>query len=129
MTDIVGLLDTNILIDISRGHNPALTWMRNNAQLILAIPSLVQMEMILGTQNKMEQEKVTRILQPFTIVYPNEIDAEWAMKQFTRFHLSHRIEIIDCFIAATSVRLQLPVYTRNTKDLGVFKDVVIVIPY
>ena len=51
------------------------------------------------------------------------------MHQFTRFHLSRRIEIIDCFIAAMSVRLQLPVYTRNAKDLGVFKDVKIVIPY
>jgi predicted nucleic acid-binding protein len=51
------------------------------------------------------------------------------MNRFEAYYLSHQIEIIDCFIAAMSVRLNLPVYSRNTKDLGVFKDVVVIVPY
>lgn len=129
MSTAVGLIDTNILIDVSRGYAPALIWMQRNSQLALALPSLVYMEMVLGTQNKTELGKITRILKQFPILYPSEVDAQWAMQQFELHHLSHQIEIIDCFLAAMSVRLQLPIYTRNTKDLGVFPDVKLVIPY
>ncbi len=128
MSTAVGLIDTNILVDVSRGYTPALTWMQHNSQLALALPSLVYMEMVLGTQNKIELGKITRILKQFPILYPTEVDAQWAMQQFELHHLSHQIEIIDCFLAAMSVRLQLPIYTRNTKDLGVFPNVKLVIP-
>lgn len=51
------------------------------------------------------------------------------MNRFEAYHLSHQIEIIDCYIAAMSARLSLPVYSRNAKDLSVFSDVTVVVPY
>lgn len=129
MTIAVGLLDTNILIDISRGYVPAISWMKNNSDLSLAIPSLVRMEMILGTQNKFDLQRVVATLDRFPITYPNEADAQWAMEQFEHVYLSHQIEIIDCFIAAIAIRLSLPLYTRNTKHLSIFKNLLLNVPY
>jgi predicted nucleic acid-binding protein len=129
MTSPVGLLNTNILVDISRNYPPAGQWMQANTQLPLVIPSLVRMEMVLGAENKTEQERIIKILKPFPVVYPSEADAQWAMEQFEIHFLSHQIEIIDCFIAAMVVRLKLPVYMRNTKDLGVFTGVQLHKPY
>ncbi len=124
MMSVIGLLDTNILIDVSHRYSPAISWMQNNPNLILAIPSLVRMEMVLGARNKAELEKTIKSLKPYPVVFPSEADSESAMNRFEAYYLSHQIEII-CFIAAMSARLNWPVYSRNTKDLGAFKDVVV----
>ena len=129
MTPAQGLLDTNILIDISRRYAPAIQWMQANTGLVLAIPSLVRMEMVVGAQNKLDLDRIVKTLKPFPVIYPSESDAQWAMEQFEIYYLRYQIEIIDCFIAATSIRLKLPIYTRNVKDLGIFKDVVLRVPY
>ncbi|MBI5671573.1 MAG: hypothetical protein HZC41_26575 [Chloroflexi bacterium] len=127
MNDLIGLPDTNIVVDFSRKYKPAIEWLRNNEQLVFGVPSLVRM--VPGASNRIEQDKVIRLLQPYTIVYPSELDAQWAMEQFEIYHLSHRIEIIDCFIAAMSARLQLPIDTRNVRNLNVFPGVLVHVPY
>jgi predicted nucleic acid-binding protein len=129
MTVLDGLLDTNIFIDILRGHKPAIEWMTSNPHLAFAIPSIVRMEIVLGAQNKIEQEKLVKQLKAFPLVFPSEADSQWAMEQFEIYYLSHQVEILDCFIAAISVRLQLPIFTRNVKHLSVFQGVAAHIPY
>jgi predicted nucleic acid-binding protein len=129
MMPAVGLLDTNILVDMLRGYRAAITWMQTNFGVALAIPPLVRMEIVLGAQNKTEQDRVTKLLSPYPILYPSEIDAQLAMTLFETHHLSHQVEIIDCFIAAMSIRWKLPIYTRNVKDLGVFPGIIVRVPY
>jgi predicted nucleic acid-binding protein len=123
-----GLLDTNILIDISRRYSPALNWLQKT-QLLLAVSSFTRMELIAGARNKTEQEKILRLLKPYGLVYPQAVDTKWAMEQFEAFHLSHQIEMIDCLIAATAVGLGLPIYTRNVKDMSLLPGVKLSIPY
>jgi len=123
-----GLLDTNIFIDISRRYALALNWLQSN-RLVFAVSSFTRMELILGARNKSEQEKIIAMLQTYDLVYPDETDAKWGMEQFEAFHLSHQVEIIDCMIAATSVRLGIPIYSRNVKDLGILPGVVVRVPY
>ena len=52
-----GLLDTNILIDISRRYSPAVAWLQGNSYLF-AVSSITRMELILGSRNKVEQQKI-----------------------------------------------------------------------
>lgn len=129
MINAVGILDTNILVDILRGYPPALTWGQSNADMVLALPSVVRMEMVLGTSDKQTLQKAQRLMKPYPILFPSEADAQSAMERFEQFHLSHRVEIMDCFIAALSMRLQLPIYSRNVRDLAVFGDVSVIAPY
>ncbi|MDX1995397.1 MAG: PIN domain-containing protein [bacterium] len=119
MNSIDGLLDTNILIDFMRGFPPAVAWMNANRNLRFVLHALVRMEMISGTKNGSEQASVEKLLSLFPILFPNEDDARWAMQQFEVVHLKSQIEIIDCLLAATSVRLNVAIYTRNVKHLRV----------
>ncbi len=73
------------------------------------------MEVIAGAQNKLEQHKASQFLKQFTLTYPIQADIEWAMKQFRAYRLGHNVGILDCLIAASSYRLQLPLFTRNLK--------------
>lgn len=53
------LLDTDILIDIQRGHTPAIAWFASLSE-IPSIPGFVAMELIQDAQNK---QKVRKALQ------------------------------------------------------------------
>lgn len=123
-----GLLDTNILIDISRRYPLALNWL-HHTPLRLAVSSFTRMELIVGARNRSEQEKIIQLLKPYGLVFPQAADAKWAMEQFEIFHLSHQIELIDCLIAATAVGLDIPIYTRNVKDMSLLPAVKLVVPY
>jgi predicted nucleic acid-binding protein len=126
---MTGLIDTNILIDILRGYPRAVKWAQSNPHITLWLPSIVRMEIVAGCNTKQELRDALNLMKPLKLVHITEVDSAWAMEKFELFHLSHKVEIADCFLAAMSIRLQLPVYTRNTKDLLVFKAVQIVNPY
>jgi predicted nucleic acid-binding protein len=108
-----GLLDTNIFIDVSRNYAPALLWLKNQS-LQFGVSSISRIELMLGARNKLEVQKINRLLQPFQLIYPNAADSQWAMEQFENFILSHQIEVFDCYIAASAVRLELLIFTRNS---------------
>jgi len=123
-----GLLDTNIFIDISRNYSPALLWLKNQT-LQFGVSSICRIELMLGARNKLEMQKIDRLLQPFQLIYPDAADSQWAMEQFENFNLSHQIEVFDCYIAASAVRLQLPIFTRNVRHLSLLPNVKVQVPY
>jgi predicted nucleic acid-binding protein len=49
------LLDTDVAIDIVRGHAPAVAWLQGLGSAPLGVPGLVVMELLQGCQNKQEQ--------------------------------------------------------------------------
>jgi predicted nucleic acid-binding protein len=124
-----GLLDTNILIDISRKYTPALDWVKANPTLFLGVSSFVRMELMGGVSNKLEHQKWVRELSSYPLLYPNDKDSQWALENFERYHLTHNIDIMDCVIASINFRLQLPLYTRNAKHFLPFKSIRIIKPY
>ena len=126
---VSALLDTNLFIDVSRNYAPAVKWMQNNAQTIVGVPSFVRMELVLGAKDKVKQQKIIGLLGSLPIIHVTETDSRWAMEQFEIFHLSHRVGIIDCFIAAACVRLNVPIYSRNAKDFSILPGVEVIIPY
>lgn len=58
------------------------------------------------------------LLHRFEKVYVNQADMDWAYQQQIQFHLSHNVGAMDCLIAASAYRLQVPLYTRNLKHFA-----------
>ncbi len=110
MSDFV---DTNILVDILRNHQPSLTWF--SQQTPLNITPLVWMELIAGSRDLKAQRQAIKLLSQFNMVYLTTSDMLWAMQQHTAFTLSHNIGILDCLIASVNYRLQVPLYTHNLR--------------
>ncbi|MCA0454968.1 MAG: PIN domain-containing protein [Chloroflexi bacterium] len=123
-----GLLDTNIFIDIARHYSSAIAWL-NSQHLQFGVSSITRIELMLGARNKAEVEKIDRMLRPFQLIFPDARDSQWAMEQFERFNLSHQLEIFDCYIAASAIRLGLPVVSRNVRDLSLLPSVLVQVPY
>ena len=122
------LLDTDILIDIQRGHAPALAWFASLDDLP-SIPGFVVMELIQDAQNSHQVRKALKLVAPLPIVWPTEGDCNQALSNFTAYHLSHNLGLIDSLIAACTVGLSASLCTFNVKHYKVVPGLRVEQPY
>lgn len=122
------LLDTDVLIDIQRGHVPAIAWFANLSE-VPSIPGFVVMELIQDAQNKQQVRKVLQLVAPLPVIWPAETDCARALSDFTAYHLSHRVGLIDALIAACAIGHGFVLCTFNTKHYRVIPGLNIEQPY
>ncbi|HSS78887.1 MAG TPA: PIN domain-containing protein [Thermoanaerobaculia bacterium] len=111
---MIGLLDTAIVIDILRDHLPAISWLQAQ-QEPLGLSPVVWLEIIEGAASKPDQKRAVQLLERFERVEVAPMDFDWAIRGALALRLSHNIDMMDCLIAASAQRLQLPLFTRNLK--------------
>ncbi|MCL2639394.1 MAG: PIN domain-containing protein [Phycisphaerales bacterium] len=130
MTEV--LLDSSIVIDATNNHPDALDyvneflWTNVNA---VAIHAFTFAEVIVGTHDARELFRLKRFLRPFRIEYPTVDDWPDALNFLGHLHLSHKVDLPDCLIAATALRLKLPVATVNDRHFRLFKGLKVIRPY
>ena len=108
------LVDTDVLIDIQRGHPPALAWFAGLTELP-AVAGFVVMELVQDARNAREVRRALKLVAPLHIVWPTEADCARALSDFTVYHLSHALGLLDALIAACAVGLSATLYTFNDK--------------
>lgn len=108
------MLDTDILIDLSRGYPPALAWFAslNDASLI---PGYAIFELLVGCDNALAVRRLQRWLRPFRIYWPTATDCDRALTTFARARLSHNLGILDALIGECAVGLGVPLCTFNAR--------------
>lgn len=125
---ISGFIDTTVTIHLYRGDPNAVTWI--NTAENLAITSIVWLELIYGANGRRGQQECIKLLNQFTLVNLTTSDQQWAMQTLLLKRLSDGVAINDCLIASVCHRLQLPLYTHNTKHMLHLLDPALVIqPY
>ena len=122
------LLDTDVLIDVQRGHPPALAWFANLTDLP-AVPGFVVMELVQDARNAGEVRQALKLVAPLQIVWPTEADCTRALSDFTAHHLSHGLGLLDALIAACAVGLSVRLCTFNVKHYQVVPGLVTAQPY
>ncbi len=122
------LMDTDVLIDIQRGHPPALAWLGGLTQLP-AVPGFVVMELIQDARNAAEVRRALRLVAPLAVVWPADVDCARALADFTAYHLSHNLGLLDALIAACAVGRSATLLTFNIKHYRAVPGLVVVQPY
>jgi predicted nucleic acid-binding protein len=110
---VTGLLDTAIVVDLLRSHAPAQEWLARQENL--GVSPIVWLEIIEDSKNLRAQGQAIRLLRHFERIELAPADAEWGIRQALRFRLSHNVDALDCLIASSSYRLNVPLYTHNLK--------------
>ena len=110
---MTGLLDTAILVDILRAYPAATTWLSGQGQL--GVSPVVWLEIIEGAENAKDQAKAVDLLRHFERIEMSSVDFDWAIQQALKLRLSHNVDMMDCLIAASAQRLEVPLFTRNLK--------------
>jgi len=117
----VDLLDTDVMVDVARGYQPALEWLASLEQAP-GLPSHVAMEMIQGCRDGFETAKMQRRLREFKRCHPTSDDLERAEITFARCNLSHKLGLLDAIIGELAVGLDATLYTFNCKHYRCVKD-------
>jgi predicted nucleic acid-binding protein len=122
------VLDTDVLIDVQRGHTAALAWFASLTE-VPSVPGLVVMELIQGARDAKQVREALRLTAPLPVVWPTITDHQRALADFTAFHLSHGLGLLDALIAAITVGLPAELCTFNDKHYRIVPGLVTVQPY
>jgi predicted nucleic acid-binding protein len=87
------------------------------------------MELIQDAQNARQVRKALRLVAPLPVVWPTPVDCEKALADFTAFHLSHGLGLLDALIGACAVGLSAELCTFNVKHYRVVPGLVTTQPY
>ena len=112
------LLDTDVLIDVQRGYLPALEWL-GSLDEIPSVPGLVVMELIQDASNTQQVRHALKLVSPLPVVWPTRGDCDRALSDYTAYHLSHRLGLLDSLIAACAIGLSANLCTFNLKHCQV----------
>ena len=122
------LLDTDILIDIQRGHAPAVAWLAALPELP-SVPGIVAMELLQDAQNAQQIRKALKLVSPLPIVWPTEADCNRALSDFAAYHLSRGLGLLDALIAACAIGLSATLCTFNVKHYQIVPGLTLQQPY
>ena len=123
------LLDTDVMIDVLRGYEPAAEWLKGVASQEIGLPGLVVMELLQGSQNAREQRKLEKYLDGFLLFWATGDDCARALTDFSIFHLSHQLGIFDALIGETAVGLEANLATFNTRHYRALANLTTIQPY
>jgi predicted nucleic acid-binding protein len=124
----VYLLDTDVLIDVQRGHPPAVAWFSSQTQP-LAVPGFVVMELVQAARNAGELQSARKLVAPFPVIWPTEADCARALSDLITLRLSHSLGLIDAVIAATAVGQNATLCTFNLKHYRPVPGLTLTQPY
>jgi predicted nucleic acid-binding protein len=115
------LIDTDVLIWLTRGHIGAATRLQNINQW--RISAVTYIELIQGARNKQELTRIKKglALNNTEILPINTAISNHATKLVEAYALSHSLQLADALIAATALENDLTILTANNKHFSAVK--------
>jgi predicted nucleic acid-binding protein len=115
------LVDTDVLIDISRGN-------RHAADFVDALPGdifigrISAMELIVGARNKRDQKVIEQFISLYSIKELSEAIGHEAHQRLKQYAKSHGLTLADALIAATAIANDLVLVSKNEKHFQPIKE-------
>lgn len=103
------LLDTNILIDVLRGQEPALLWLEQQSQVAISV--ITWIEVLAGCRDG-EAER----LEPWLESFPRLPLDQAIARETVQLRQEHGLKVPDAIILATARCHDLTLATRNSRD-------------
>lgn len=124
------LIDSSVFIDHARGFPLARLYLSQlDVETSMATHPAVVAEVLAGTRNLSEQREIDRLFSHFHIVAVIDADLIHSLDLLRQHRLSHGVGWIDCLIAATCLRLDIPIVTLNLKHFSAITGLGTISPY
>lgn len=115
------LIDTDVLIDISRGNANAADFVDGlNGEIFIGRVSA--MELIVGARDRRDQVVIEDFIALFEIQELTDSIGQEAYQKLKRYSKSHGLTLADALIAATANDQDLELVSRNEKHFRPIKD-------
>lgn len=122
------VLDTDILIDVLRGYEPALNWLATLTEQP-AVVSVCVMELIQGCRNRADLQAVQQLIAPLDIWYPTDEEMRAALTVFLQGYLRLRLSILDAVVGSVITHRAAVLATFNTRHYRAIPDLTTLQPY
>jgi len=124
------IVDSSIVIDYLRGRRVAQEFLDGlRVRDELATHVVVVAEVPAGARNLQELIEIDRAVKVFRMVPIGAEDSFASLELYKRHRLRDGVGWLDCLIAATCVRMSLPIATLNERHFQVFEGLRMVRPY
>lgn len=129
--DAMKLVDTDILIDVSRKVQEAIGVIDRlrDTGIVLSVSSITEMELIVGCRNKKELREAREFLDEFEILHLSESISLRAVELVERFHLSHGLSLPDALIGATAIMHDIELLSKNVRHFDMIEELKVSRPY
>jgi len=109
------LIDTDLLIDVSRDNQSAIDYL-DNLDDVWVISIITAMELMVGARNQREISEIDQLLVAYSVIPLSIQIGETGYGLLKQFAKSHGLRVFDSLIAATAIAANLPwsQKTRNT---------------
>ena len=121
------LVDTNIVVDVTRGSITAADYLDGLAGA-WSVSTITCLELLAGARTQRETNDLDLVLSGFRTIPPNEAitrRAYYLMKTYAR---SHGLQALDSLIAATAMEEGLTLVTKNRKHFQMIGDLKLDVP-
>jgi len=123
------LVDAAVLIDIFNAVDPAPAFARDQPASAMGLHPVVEAEVFAGARSRQDLRLLIGTMSILPRVRVTTEDFDHAIAFVCRYRLSHGVGWPDCLIAATAMRLGLPVATTNVKHFRTIRGLKVVRPY
>jgi predicted nucleic acid-binding protein len=113
------LIDTNIFIAILKGGAQLKVFVEN---LSCALDTTVYAELIQGSKDKTEVQKIEKYLTRFELIHFDKPISQRTLELIRTYSKSHGLMFGDAVIAAACLENNLTLITHNVKDFRFIKN-------
>jgi predicted nucleic acid-binding protein len=121
------LVDTNILVDVTRGSMTAAAYVDRLAGA-WSISAITCLELLAGARTQRETTDLDLVLSGYRAIPPNEEIARRAYYLMKSYARSHGLQALDSLIAATALEEGLTLATKNRKHFQMIGDLKLEVP-
>ena len=126
MNDV--LLDSDVLIDLLRGYDPARVYFKRieSGTISAAVSTITVAELASGRMSGPNEEARVRSLLGLLQVFEVDFETAWLAGEIRR---RHQTPFADAVVAATAIKQNLPLATNNIKHFQLISGLTIQPPY
>ncbi len=121
------LIDSDVLIDISRGKAAALEYMDALPEG-WAISQISALELIVGARDQRDMADIDTFLSAYVVMPLQGSAGSRAYELLKRYAKSHGLHVFDSLVAATAMEEKLTLVTKNRKHFGMIEGLSLEVP-
>ena len=123
------LIDSDILIDYLRLHEPAIEFLDGLEKAEMALSFVTKFEVLDGCKKKINENRAFKLLNEFEIMSLNEKVSERAFQIYQNLRWKANIGMSDSMIAATAIHNKCVLISRNVKHFDKVPGIKLKKPY
>jgi predicted nucleic acid-binding protein len=121
------LLDSDVLMDVSRGNPGAIKYVDSLAES-WALSQVTAMELIVGARDKRDLATIDAFLSVYPVVPLSDGIGTGAYRILKIYAKSHGLHVFDSLVAATAMEQGLTLVTLNGKHFRMIEGLQVEVP-